>query len=400
MVRALDDIRILDLTHFYNGPYSTLVLGFLGAEVIKLEPPRKGERARTIFPIPDTNRESFPFVMLNSNKKGITLDLKTPRGKALFQELVEHVDVVVENFAVGVMDKLGLGYEVLKQKNPQLVYASSTGYGRSGPYSQFPAFDPIIQAMVGVMSTTGFADGPPLKAGPPLLDMLGGIHLATGILAALHQRDRTGQGVFVETSLFEAALPPLTTQISSYIAHGGKKYRRPGNTAPNNAFVPYDCYPARDGHVLLLCADDHRWRALCRLMGREELAKDPDFATNAARRKRTDEVNAIVSTWTQSLPKQEVMNRCGAADITCGAVKEVDELLTDPHIRERGMLQDIEHPRAGKMAVLGSPWRLNDEHPPIDSPSPGLGQHNDLVYSQLLGLSAGEIQTLREHGVI
>ncbi len=400
MVRALDDIRILDLTHFYNGPYATLVLSFLGAEVIKLEPPRHGERARTIFPIRDAARESYPFVMLNSNKKGITLDLKSSRGKDLFKELIKNVDVAVDNFALGVMDKLDLGFETLKQSNPQLVYASSTGYGRSGPYSSFPAFDPVIQAMVGLMSTTGFPDGPPVKAGPPIMDMMGGIHLATGILAALHQRDRTGEGVFVETSLYEAAFAPLTTQISSYIANGRKKYERPGNTAPNNAFVPYDCYPAKDGHVLLLCADDHKWKELCKLMGRAELADHPDYATNAKRRKRVDATNAMVIEWTQSLPKQEVMNRCGAADITCGAVKEVDELLTDPHIRERGMLQDIDHPVAGKMAVLGSPWRLNDDHPPIDSPSPSLGQHNDLIFGKMLGLSEGEIEKLREEGVL
>ena len=196
MVRALDDIRILDLTHFYNGPYATLVLGFLGAEIIKVEPPRTGERARMIFPIRDVENESYAFVMLNSNKKGITLDLKAARGKELFKELVKNVDVVVDNFALGVMDKLGLGFDVLKQENPQLVYASSTGYGRTGPYSSFPAFDPVIQAMIGIMSTTGFPDGPPVKAGPPIMDMMGGIHLATGILAALHQRDRTGEGVF------------------------------------------------------------------------------------------------------------------------------------------------------------------------------------------------------------
>lgn len=400
MVRALDDVRILDLTHFYNGPYATLVLGFLGAEIVKLEPPRTGERARMIFPIRDVEQESYAFVMLNSNKKGITLDLKSARGKELFKELVEHFDVVVDNFALGVMDKLGLGFDILKEKNPQLVYASSTGYGRSGPYSSFPAFDPVIQAMIGIMSTTGFPDGPPVKAGPPIMDMMGGIHLATGILAALHQRDRTGEGVFVETSLYEAALAPLTTQISSYIAHGGKKYERPGNSAPNNAFVPYDCYPAKDGYVLLLCADDNRWRALCQLMGRGELAEHPDYASNAVRRRRVNEINAVVIEWTQSLPKQEIMEKCTAVDITCGAVKDVEELLTDPHLRERGMLQDTTHPTAGKMAVLGSPWRLNDEHPPINSPSPRLGQHNDLIYGKLLGLSGGEIHKLREEGVI
>jgi CoA:oxalate CoA-transferase len=394
MVKALDDVRVIDLTHFYNGPYSTLVLGFLGAEVIKVEPPRRGERARTIFPIPDASRESFPFVMLNSNK-----NLKAPRGQELFKELVTQADVVVENFAVGVMDRLGLGYEVLQRLNSRLVYASSTGYGQTGPYSSYPAFDPIIQAMAGIMSTTGFPDGPPLKAGPPIMDILGGIHLAAGILAALHQRSRTGEGVFLETSLYDAAMGPLVTQISSYLAKGGT-FTRSGNTPPDRAFSPYNCYPTKDGYVLLLTADDRRWRSLCQLMGREELAQDPRFATNAARRQRAEEVDAIVSQWTTQQAKQEVMEQCGEADITCGVVKEVSELLTDPHIRARGMLQDIEHPTVGKMAVLGSPWRFDGEHPPIDSPSPTLGQHNELVYEKLLGPSTAEIAELKEQGVI
>ncbi len=313
--------------------------------------------------------------------------------------MVTHADVVVENFAVGVMDRLGLGYKVLKQLNPSLVYASSTGYGQTGPYSSYPAFDPIIQAMSGIMSTTGFPDGPPLKAGPPIMDILGGIHLAAGVLAALYQRNRTGEGAFVETSLYDAAMGPLVTQISSYLAKGGT-YTRSGNTPPDRAFSPYNCYPTKDGYVLLLTADDQRWRSLCQLMGREKLAQDPRFATNAARRQRAEEVDAIVSEWTTQHAKQEVMEQCGELDITCGAVKEVSELLTDPHIRSRGMLQEVEHPTVGKMAVLGSPWRLDGEHPPIDSPSPTLGQHNELVYKKLLGLSTAEIAELKEQEVI
>ncbi len=399
MVRALDDVRILDLTHFYNGPYATLVLSFLGAEVIKVEPPGQGERARKIFPLPHAPRESFPFIMLNSNKKGITLNLKEPQGQELFKKLVGRVDVVVENFAAGAMDQLGLGYEVLRHINPRLIYASSTGYGREGPYSSYPAFDPVIQAMAGIMSTTGFPDGPPLKAGPPIMDILGGIHLAAGILAALRQRDRTGEGLFVETSLYDAALGPLTTQIASFLAQGGS-YQRSGNTAPNRAFCPYNCYPAKDGFVLLLTSDDQRWQALCRLMGREELAQDPRFATNAARRERFDEVDALVGEWTRQHTRKELMELCAPADITCGAVQEVGELLTDPHLWARGTLQEVDHPSAGKVVVLGSPWRLNGEQPRMDSPSPTLGQHNNLIYQELLGLSPDEIARLKEQGVL
>jgi CoA:oxalate CoA-transferase len=397
MTKALDDIRVLDLTHIYNGPYATLMLAFLGAEVIKLEPPHRGENARKIYQIRGT-KESVPFIMLNSNKKGITLNLKAPRGKELFRELVKRSDVIVENFAVGVMDQLGLGYEVLQQLNPRLIYATGTGYGLNGPYSSYPAFDPVIQAMVGVMSTTGFPDGPPLKAGPPMTDILGGIHLCAGILAALRLRDRTGEGTLVETSLYEAALGPMITQMASYISHG--IWGRFGNTAPGRAFSPYNCYQAKDGYVLLLVADEVKWRSFCQIMGREDLITDPRFATNAARIQRFDEMDAIVSDWVSHRSKQEVMEQLAGADITCGIVKEIPEVLTDPHFRARGTLQEIEHPTAGTVTVMASPLRVGGEPRVVESPSPTLGQHNADVYGELLGLSEAELAELKEQGVI
>jgi CoA:oxalate CoA-transferase len=397
MVRALDDIRILDLTHIYNGPYATWLLGFLGADIVKVEPPRRGEAVRKIFKLPDSE-ESYPFIMLNSNKKGITLNLKAPRGQELFKELVKQFDIVVENFAAGVMDKLGLGYEVLKGLNPRLIYASGTGFGLSGPYRMYPAFDPIIQAMAGVMITTGFPDNPPVKAGPPIIDILSGTHLCAGILAALRQRDRTGKGLLVETSMYDAALGPMITQMSSYLARGVTG--RFGNTAPGRAFSPYNCYKAQDGYVLLLAADEEKWRALCQLMDREDLLVDPHFATNAARSKRVDEVDAIVGAWVAQRSKQEVMELLTAVDITCGAVQEVPEVLTDLHLRTRGTLQDIIHPTAGKVTVPTSALRLDGQAPRVESPSPTLGQHNEQVYGNLLGLSTAELTELKEQGVI
>lgn len=397
MAKALDDIRVLDLTHVYNGPYATLMLASLGAEVIKVEPPRRGETARKIYKIPGTE-ESYPFIMLNSNKKGITLNLKATRGKELFKELAKRADVVAENFAVGVMNHLGLGYEVLKALNSRLIYAAGTGYGRNGPYSSYPAFDPVIQAMVGIMSATGFPDGPPVKAGPPVTDILGGIHLCAGILAALHQRGRTGEGTLVETSLYEAALGPMITQMASYMTRGIQG--RFGNTAPGRAFSPYNCYQAKDGHVLLLVADEVKWRSFCHILGREDLLTDPRFATNAARIQHFDEMDVIVGDWVARHSKQEVMERLSGADITCGIVQEVPEVLADPHLRARGTLREIDHPVAGTVTVLASPLRIGGQTPAVDSPSPTLGQHNDYVYGELLGLSAAELAELKEQGVI
>jgi crotonobetainyl-CoA:carnitine CoA-transferase CaiB-like acyl-CoA transferase len=397
MVKPLDDVRVLDLTHIYNGPYGTLMLALMGAEVIKVEPPQTGENVRRIFKIRGSE-ESYPYIMLNSNKKGITLNLKTERGKELFKELAKQSDIVVENFAVGVLDKLGLGYDVLRQLHPGLIYASSSGFGRSGPYSEYPAYDPIIQAMVGIMSVTGFPENPPVKAGPPVLDIMGGIHLCAGILAALHMRDRTGEGTIVETSLYDAAIGPLISQFSSYLVNGVTG--RWGNTAPGRILSPYNCYKAKDGYVLLLVADDIKWRAFCRAIDRDDLIDDARFAKIAGRAKHYDELDTIVGEWVSQRSRREVIEILAGADVTCGIVQEVPEVLQDLHLRARGTLQDITHPTVGKVTVVGSPVRFADEPPTIDSPSPTLGQHNDLIYGKLLGLPAREIASLKEEGVI
>lgn len=397
MVKPLDDVRVLDLTHVYNGPYATLMLALMGAEVIKVEPPETGERVRNIFKIRGT-QESYPYLMLNSNKKGITLNLKTERGRELLKELAKHSDVVVENFAVGVLDKLGLGYDVLKELHPGLIYASSSGFGRSGPYSDYPAFDPIIQAMIGIMSTTGFPDNPPVKAGPPILDILGGTHLCAGILAALHMRERTGVGTMVETSLYDAAIGPLISQFSSHFVNGVTG--RWGNTAPGRILAPYNSYKAKDGYVLLLVADDGKWRVFCGAIGRTDLLDDERYATQAGRAKHFNELDAIVGAWVAQHTRREVIEILAGADVTCGIVQDVPEVLQDPHLRARGTLQDITHPTIGKATVVGSPIRFDEQPPTVDSPSPTLGQHNDLVYGKLLGLSVREMNTLKEQGVI
>lgn len=397
MVKPLDDVRVLDLTHVYNGPYATLMLALMGAEVIKVEPPQTGERVRNIFKIRGT-QESYPYLMLNSNKKGITLNLKTEQGRELLKELAKQSDVVVENFAVGVLDKLGLGYDVLKELHPGLIYASSTGFGRSGPYSEYPAYDPIIQAMIGIMSTTGFPDNPPVKAGPPVLDILGGIHLCAGILAALHMRDRTGVGTIVETSLYDAAIGPLISQFSSHFVNGITG--RWGNTAPGRILSPYNCYKAKDGYILLLVADDGKWRAFCGAIDRTDLLDDERYATIAGRAKHFDELDAIVGEWVAQHTRREVIEILAGADVTCGIVQDVPEVLKDPHLRERGTLQEITHPTVGKVTVVGSPLRFDEQPPTVDSPSPTLGQHNDIVYGKLLGLSAREMSSLKEQGVI
>jgi CoA:oxalate CoA-transferase len=397
-VLPLDDIRVLDLTHFYNGPYGTLLLSYLGADVIKVESPGHGEGMRSLYRAP--GREvSLGFAILNVNKRSITLDLKSEDGRELFKRLATRVDIVVENYAYGTMEGFGLGWDVLHALNPRLIYATGKGYGLSGPYRDLPAFDPVVQAMSGVLATTGEADGPPMKAGPAVVDMLGGIHLAAAMLAALRHRDRTGEGTLVEVALQDAVVPTLTTHIG---AHYGMGIRgtRDGNRSAGGVIVPYNVYPASDGYVLILAAHDHRWRRLCQVMGHPELATDERFVNVKARAKHIDEVDELVSDWTRGHTREELMTALSAADVFCGIVKELEEVMTDAHLHQRGMLREIDDPRLGRITVWTSPLRMNAEAPAPHSYAPALGADNDEFYRTELGLDDATLAALRARKVI
>jgi CoA:oxalate CoA-transferase len=397
-VRPLDDIRVLDLTHFYNGPYGTLMLSYLGADVVKIEPPGYGEGMRPLYRAP--GREiSIGFAILNVNKRSVTLNLKSEEGRELFKRMVARADVVAENFAYGAMEGFGLGYEVLRAINPRIVYATGKGYGLSGPYRDLPAFDPVVQAMSGVVSTTGEADGMPMKAGPAVVDMLGGIHLAAAILAALRSRDRTGEGMLVEVALQDAVVPTLTTHIGAYYGMGITETRT-GNRSPGGVIVPYNVYPASDGYVLILAADNPRWRRLCELVGRPELAEDPRFATLKARAANVEEVDEMISAWTRERTRESLMAMLNSADVFCGIVKELPEVMTDPHLRTRGMLREIDDPRLGRITIWTSPLRMNGEASVPDSLAPGLGADTDDFLRKELGLDAAAIESLRTRKVI
>lgn len=397
-IGPLDDLRILDLSHYYNGPYATLLLSFLGAEVIKVEPPGKGEGGRTLYKPPGAP-VGIPFVMMNSNKRSITLNLKSADGRDIFKRLVARTDVVVENFAPGVMDRLGLGSTVLRELHPRLIYATGTGYGLSGSYRELPAFDPVVQAMSGIMATSGEVDGPPMKAGPAVVDILGGVHLAAAILAAVRQRDRTGQGTVVEVALHDTAVPSLTTHVGAYYGLG-RRQLRDGNRAPGGSVAPYNAYPTSDGYVMILAGDDGRWQKLCTIMGRAELAHAPRFATVTARAEQKDALDLAIAEWTRERPKQEVMDALNAADVFCGIVKELPEVMADPHLHARGMLCEIEHPQAGSVTVFTSPLRVGAAPSAVRAPSPALGQDNAAFYRAELGFDQDELTRLRERGVI
>ena len=398
-ILPLDDIRVLDLTHFVNGPYATMLLSYMGAEVTKVESPKWGDGMRPGYRRSKDQPLGMAFALMNSNKRSITLNLKSDEGKQIFKRLVSKADVVVENYEAGTMERMGLGYEVLAQVNPRIIYANSTGYGQSGPNRTLPAFDPIVQAMTGVMALTGQPDDPPLKAGVIFADVLGATHLCAGILGAIRQRDRTGRGTMVEISMQEAILPTLVSHISAYYGMGLRQLRE-GNRGSGGVITPANAYPASDGWVMILAADNTRWRKLCALMGKPELAEDPRYAKLSGRSKNRNEIDRLIGEWTRTKTREQLMTELSANDVICGIVKELPEVMTDPHLFERGALRDIEHPQLGRMTIFTSPLRFGGKPTAPKTPSPLLGADNQRVYGQELGLSEEEIADLRSRHVI
>jgi CoA:oxalate CoA-transferase len=398
-ILPLEDIRVLDLTHFVNGPYATMLLGHMGAEVIKVESPKWGDGMRPGYRRSAEQPIGLAFALMNSNKRSITLNLKSDEGRDIFKRLVRRADVVVENYEAGTMERMGLSYEVLHEANPRIVYANSTGYGHTGPNRNLPAFDPIVQAMTGVMAVTGRPEDPPLKAGAIMADVLGATHLCAGILGAIRQRDRTGEGLMVEISMQEAVLPSMVSHISAYYGMGLRQLRE-GNRGSGGVVTPANAYPASDGWVVILAADNHRWRKLCLVMGRSELGEDPRYAKLSRRSKLRDEIDAIIGEWTRTRTRSELMELLNANDIICGVVKELPEVMTDPHLIERGALQQLDHPQLGPITIFTSPLRFNGEPSRPRSPSPVLGADNEQVYCGELGISTEEFASLRNRKII
>jgi CoA:oxalate CoA-transferase len=393
--RPLEGMLVLDLGQIYNGPYCGLLLGFMGARVIKIESPEGDVLRRR-----KRNVEPYPLVMLNSNKESVVLDLKHPQGKALFLRLVNRADVVVENFAAGVMDRLGLGWDVLHAENPRLVYGTGSGFGLTGPYRDLPAMDLTIQAMSGIMNATGFADRPPVKAGPAVCDFLAGVHLCAGILGALMHRERTGQGQLVEVAMLDAAVMALASAVGVFMDGDGGVPVRTGNRHPALAIAPYNVYPTRDGYVAIFTASERHWHSIARVLGRDDLLGNPDFASTPSRAARTEEIDALVEGWTRQRGKEEVLKTLTEAHVPCAPVRTTREVVYDPHLMERGTWVDVEHSRRGQTRVPISPIRLHGSAPAtVDRVAPLLGQDTERVLSEVLSLSVDELAGLRAAGV-
>jgi formyl-CoA transferase len=392
----LSGIIVIDLSHVYNGPYATFLMAMAGATVIKVEP-HGGEHLRSRG---DMGGAALPFAMLNSNKQAVTLNLKTPQGQDLLKQMAARADILVENFAPGVTERLGIGPATLQAINPRLIYGSSSGYGKSGPYKDYPAMDLVMQAMAGIISSTGHPDQPPVKAGPAVCDFSAGIHLYAAIMTALYERERTGKGRIVEVSMQDASYPAMASNLGMLHARGAAAPSRTGNRHGGLGISPYNVYRTSDGYVVINAPGDQHFRSILGVAGRNDLLDDARFATRSARVANMLAVDEIVEGWTSQHPKDEVARKLLAASVPCAPVRELSEVIVDENMHARGSLQWFDHPELGRIVLPHSPLRFEGTPlRPLEA-SAALGADNRRVFGDWLGHDDTQLQALQEAGVI
>jgi crotonobetainyl-CoA:carnitine CoA-transferase CaiB-like acyl-CoA transferase len=392
----LDGVTVIDFGQIYNGPYATFLMAMAGAKVIKIEP-KNGENMRRRGAV---GGAMVPFAMLNSNKDFVTLDLKQEAGRALAEKMIARADVVLENFAPGVMDRLGLGPDHLLKLNPRLIYAAGTGFGWTGPYRDYPAMDLTVQAMSGIMATTGYPDRPPVKAGPAVADFFGGVHLYGAVATALFDRERTGRGRFVEVSMFDSVYASLSSALGLYFGSGGAATPRTGNRHSGMAEAPYNVYRAADGYMALICVSETHWKSLLKAMDREDLNDDPRLGSLKARVENIDFVDETITAWTEKLTRADLDEKLKSHRVPCAQVRDLGEVVHDPHMHARGMLREVNHPLLGDLVLPASPMRYDGETIDELRPSKGLGADNAAIYRDWLGLDAAEFADLEKAGAI
>ena len=375
MQAVLSDVVVVDLSRVLAGPYCTMVLGDLGATVIKVEQPGRGDDTRQFGP-PYIAGESAYYLGLNRNKYSILLDFSTPEGKQRLLELIRTATVLVENFRPGTLQRQGLDYETLKAINPGLIYCSISGYGQTGPYASRPGYDFVAQAESGVMAVTGEIDGDPQRVGSPVGDVSAGMFACTAILAALRVRDRTGQGQHIDIALIETTMSLLSNVASNYLI-SGEEAARFGNGHPN--IVPYQAFHTRDGHVVVSCGNDRLYQSLCRLLGREDLASDPRFATNPQRVRNRNELVPVLQEAFLARTTDEWLPELRAVGIPCGPINSVSQIFNDPHIQARGYVWECDHPKAGKIKLAGSPMHFSETPTRLYKAPPLLGEDDEKV---------------------
>lgn len=391
----LTGIRVLDLTQIYNGPYATFLMAMAGAEVIKIEP-IGGEYLRRR----DATSGAFvPFAMLNACKQSISLNLKDEEGRELFFKLLKDADVVVENYTPGVIDRLGIGYDELRKHKPDIILASGSGYGQDGGYRDYMAMDLTIQAMSGVMSVTGYADGPPTKSGAALCDFLGGVHLYGAITTALFHRVRTGQGTRIDVSMLEATYVTMASNIGMTLGTDKDIPLRTGNRHGGLSLCPYNVYPAKDGYVAIICNNDTHWENLALAMGRPDLVSAPETARNRDRVQNMEMIDKIVSDFTSKMPRYELLELLQSRRVPLAPVRDLPEVIADKVLHERGALVDVDHPAFGKITLPRSAIRFADMPQPDYACSPDYAEGNARVYGAL-GIDGDALQELSRKGVI
>jgi CoA:oxalate CoA-transferase len=392
----LKSLTVVDLGQIYNGSYATFLMAMAGARVIKIEP-KGGEHLRRRASV---GGAALPFAMLNSNKLSATLNLKTERGRELLRTMVKRADVLLENFAPGTMDKLGLGWDKLQQVNPRLIYASGSGYGLSGPYRDYPAMDLTVQAMAGVMSVTGFADRPPVKAGPAICDFFGGIHLYGGVMTALVERSLTNRGRLVEVSMQEAVYASLSSNLGLFMGNEPLTAMRTGNRHGGLAEAPYNVYATTDGYVAILCVGETHWKSLLTAMQRQDLADDQRFVNLKARVAHIDAVDKLVGEFAARYAKEDLFQLLMQHRVPSAPVRDLQDVIHDPHMLARRAIEWIDHPDLGKVPLPNSPIRYGGSEPLAIVPSRRLGHDNEAVYSDWLGLSEEELGQLCVDGIV
>ncbi|MBS1249044.1 MAG: Acetyl-CoA:oxalate CoA-transferase [Chloroflexi bacterium] len=402
-MKSLEGIRILDITRALAGPYCTMMLGDLGADVIKVERPGSGDGSRgwgppfvgdAYGPYPG---ESAYFLSTNRNKRSITVNLKSDAGREIVRRLAKSADVMVENFRTGVLDKMGLGYDDLHALNPGLVYCSISGYGRTGPYADRPGYDAISQAEGGMMSITGPVEGPPSRVGIPIIDINTGMFAATAILAALRARDQSGEGQLVDVSLFDTHVALLANVASNYLI-GGEPPQRYGNAHPN--IIPYQAFQAKDGWFVLGAATEGQWGRLCEVLNHPELKDDPRFETNGQRLTNRD---ALIETLSKILVTRDAgdwLADLKKAGLPCGPINTIPDVFAHPQAEARNLAIETDHPTAGTVQLTGFPYKLSQTPAQAHQPPPMLGEHAEEILTKELGYSVDEVSKLREQKAI
>lgn len=395
MEQALEGLKVLDLSRVLAGPYATMILADMGADVLKIEMPVKGDDSRAFGPY--VGGESSYFMSINRNKRSITMNLKNEESKNMFLELVKDADVVVENYRPGTMEKLGIGYDVLKEVNPKIIYAASSGFGHTGPYSKRAAYDAVVQAMGGIMSITGELNGKPTKVGSSISDIIAGMYTSIGILAALEYRNRTGKGQKVDVAMLDTQVSILENAVARYMATGVSP-KPLGNRHPS--IIPFEDFETKDGSIMIAAGNDALWGKLCKALGVPELIDDERFKTNPLRGENYDEMRPLVAKPFLNKTTKEWMDILNEVGVPNGPINKIEDVVNDPQVKARDMIVEVDHPKAGKISMPGVPIKMSETQGSVRKPAPILGQHNEEVLKGKFNLTDEDIQRLKDEGAI